>query len=212
MTDGERECVLVRHGETTGNSAVRLYGATDVPLSEHGRRQMACVREVLQGEAFDRLVVSPLSRSRESGAIVAPDLTPVVEPGFTEIDFGRWEGWTFEEARVRDPEGYAGWKREGVRFRFPCGEERAAFHARVREAALRVFAAPGRTLGVLHKGVIKIALSALLDAPLEEVSGLLVDLGGIHRLRATGDGWMYTARNEIGHLGGARTPDGTFRT
>jgi broad specificity phosphatase PhoE len=205
------ECVLVRHGETTGNSAVRLYGCTDVPLSDHGRRQMACVRDALRHETFDRVVVSPLARSRESASIVAPGLEAVVEPGFTEIDFGLWEGWTFDEARARDPEGYAAWQRDGPRFRFPGGEERAAFHARVRDAAVRVFAAPCRTLAVLHKGVIKIVVAALLDAPLEAISALPVDLGGIHRLRRTNDGWLYTSRNEVAHLGTERTPDGTVR-
>ena len=32
--------VLVRHGETTGESSIRYYGATDVPLSDLGRQQV----------------------------------------------------------------------------------------------------------------------------------------------------------------------------
>lgn len=202
------ECVLVRHGETTGNSAIRLYGATDIPLSERGRAQMRKVAEALSKEVFDRLVTSPLSRSRESGAIIAPQMTPIVVPELTEIDFGRWEGWTFEEARTRDPVGHAAWGSEGLGFRFPGGEERAGFHQRIRDVVPRVLGGPGGTLGVLHKGVIKVALAALLDVPIAVVSDLPVDLGGIHRLRLTPDGWMYTARNEIAHLGADRTPDG----
>ena len=38
-----QELFLVRHGETTGQSSVRLYGATDVPLSDLGREQVRAV-------------------------------------------------------------------------------------------------------------------------------------------------------------------------
>ena len=56
------ELILVRHGETTGNSAVRLYGRTDIALSDLGRRQMSRVREALDSEAFDTVITSPLRR------------------------------------------------------------------------------------------------------------------------------------------------------
>jgi broad specificity phosphatase PhoE len=35
------ELLLVRHGETVGQSSIRLYGATDVALSDEGELQMA---------------------------------------------------------------------------------------------------------------------------------------------------------------------------
>ena len=35
-----RRIVLVRHGETVGNSSVRFHGSTDVALSDEGRAHM----------------------------------------------------------------------------------------------------------------------------------------------------------------------------
>jgi len=207
VTDGAvAECVLVRHGETTGNSSVRLYGATDIPLSDAGRAQMRCVAALLSGETFDRVISSPLVRSVESARIVSGG-TPTVEPGFTEIDFGRWEGLTFDEVEARHPEDFAAWETEGLAFSFPDGEGRRAFHERVREASRRVLHRPGRTLAVVHKGIIKVSLATLLELPADEIRSWPVDLGGVYRLRLTADGWVVTARNEIAHLGETRTPD-----
>ena len=35
-----RRIVLVRHGETVGNSSLRFHGSSDVALSDEGREQM----------------------------------------------------------------------------------------------------------------------------------------------------------------------------
>ncbi len=70
MRGTRSELILVRHGETVGDSALRLYGSTDVELSDLGRSQMRRVKAVLAGLVVDRMWVSPLSRSAESGEIV----------------------------------------------------------------------------------------------------------------------------------------------
>ena len=111
------ELILVRHGETVGESTIRLNGSTDVGLSDHGRRQMERVRDALteagRAKSFDRLYVSPLSRSISSAAIVhpSPSPAPTIVDAFTEIDFGVWEGMTAAEVRPRDPRQFEAWKR-----------------------------------------------------------------------------------------------------
>ncbi|MGA2411387.1 MAG: histidine phosphatase family protein, partial [Candidatus Binataceae bacterium] len=40
---GSTRLVLVRHGETVGNSNIRYYGRTDIGLSDLGRNQMRAV-------------------------------------------------------------------------------------------------------------------------------------------------------------------------
>ena len=123
---------LVRHGETTGQSSVRYFGATDVPLSDLGREQMRRVRDVLAGEPFDAVFSSRLRRSREGAKLVAAGravVTPMAE--FDEVNFGRWEGWTREEIAQRDPEQYRAWQQNGHAFSYPDGESRPAFRVRV---------------------------------------------------------------------------------
>lgn len=203
------EIILVRHGETIGDSAVRLYGKADVALSELGREQMRRAREALRGIVFERVIVSPLSRSRESAALVVggggPELTIVDE--FAEIDFGDWEGLMLEEVAERDPEGHKAWDTEGIDFRFPGGDSKVEFFSRVAGAATRVFGEPDYpALAVLHKGVIKGILAGLLKRPVGDFVKHPIELGSIHRLRKFEEGWNLIAANETAHLGDSRIP------
>ena len=52
--------LLVRHGETRGESSIRFYGRTDVELSEQGESQIRAAARRLPGECFDCVVASPL--------------------------------------------------------------------------------------------------------------------------------------------------------
>jgi len=199
--------ILVRHGETVGQSSVRLYGATDVALSATGVAQIEAVAACLRHEPLAALIASPLQRSRVAAEIVAaaqprpPAITTVAE--FTEVDFGAWEGLTFDEVAARDPEGLRRFHAEGLEFTYPGGEQRRHLWARVRSAALRELApARGRVAAVLHKGVIKAALAALVGLAPEEAAELPVSLGGIYRLERRPDGrWDISQRNATAHLG-----------
>lgn len=201
------ELVLVRHGETVGNSSIRYYGATDVALSPIGEEQMARVGAALRGQRFDRLVASTLGRSQRGVAIVRESLAPpspplVVLAGLRERDFGAWEGWTAEEIAARDPEGHRAWITSGPDFRYPGGESRREVSARVEAALANLdLAAGGRTLAVLHKGIIKVILRALLGLADEEAAALPVALASVHRLARAEGVWRLISANEVAHLG-----------
>lgn len=202
--------VLVRHGETVGNSAIRLYGATDIDLSPLGEAQVARAGEALAAETFDQLVTSPMIRARRSAAIVAEALAAppplrVVE-ALRERDFGAWEGWTVDEVAARDPEGHRRWQTEGLDFCFPGGESRRGLITRVVDAVGEGTGAPlfpgdRRSLAVLHKGIIKVILGALLGLDYADFMALPVSLGSIHRLRRDGERWRLEAGNLVDHLG-----------
>ena len=63
--------VMVRHGETEGESSIRFYGATNVALSETGRGQVRAAAKWLPRAAIDAWVSSSLSRAWESARILA---------------------------------------------------------------------------------------------------------------------------------------------
>lgn len=203
-----QELVLVRHGETTGDSRVRLNGATDVPLSELGRRQMRAAARAIRDLEVRRLLVSPLTRSKQAGALVVPALADAAEEieGFREVDFGAWETWTWEEVRARDPEGYAALEAAGDQRRYPGGDSIPAFRARIAATARALEVTDGVTVAALHKGVIKVILATLLGEPMKEWMSRPVELGSLHRLRHTGAGWELVAAAEVAHLGDDRCP------
>lgn len=197
---------LVRHGETTGQSSIRYYGASDVPLSDVGRRQMLRVREALRHQTFDTVFTSRLRRSIEAAEIVTGDralLTPV--SGFDEINFGRWEGWTREEIAARDPANFRLWQEKLDSFRYPGGDSRADFHARVAGALSDLLQ---RNLGdsvlmVLHRGVISVILAELLALSPEDRGGIDIALGSIHVVLRNGRGvWERCLLDGIDHLSG----------
>ena len=201
--------VLVRHGETTGQSSIRYYGATDVPLSPLGEAQMRRASSALAHEPFDAVVSSRLSRSRRAAALVAGSAgDPIVIGAFDEVHFGRWEGWTREEIAARDPEHFRRWQSDPENFEYPDGECRQAFKQRVTAGLRAVLAESpaGAMLMVLHRGVIAVMLAELLELSPAERRALAIDLGSIHVVVRRGATWQAEVLNRIDHLAGTEAP------
>jgi broad specificity phosphatase PhoE len=191
---------LVRHGETVGQSSVRYYGATDVPLSDLGRDQARAAARRLPGDGFDLVMTSPLSRAWESATLVAPGRPIRLEADLREIDFGSWEGLTDAEIEARDPVRYRDWKQRHPGFEFPAGERRVDFQARVDRAIGTMFACRAASLlVVVHKGVIRAIARTLTGKELAEG---LPPLGGVLQLtRAAGGSWFVGRRSSVPQAG-----------
>jgi broad specificity phosphatase PhoE len=197
---------LVRHGETAGQSSIRYYGVTDVPLSDAGRAQMLRVREALATEPFEAVVASRLRRSFEAASLIGAPLAPTAIAGFDEVNFGRWEGWTREEIAARDPENFRLWSERRSAFAYPEGESRDAFRGRVAAALAKLLASSSaeRLLMVLHKGVIGVILAELLGLDEEKRGRLSIELASIHVVARASDGaWRAEALDRVEHLSAA---------
>ena len=201
----QRRLVLVRHGETVGQSSIRYYGATDLALSAEGEEQMRRVRVALAGETFEAVYTSALQRTITAARIIAPEVPAQIVPGFNEIDFGRWEGWTREEIAAQDPDLFRRWRAAAHEFTYPGGDAVPAFRARVA-ATLRAWlpGAPGRTLVIAHKGIIASMVTELLRLSPAERAAWPIDLGSIHVLVAHAGGWQAEQVNRTDHLDGVR--------
>ncbi|MGD9580887.1 MAG: histidine phosphatase family protein [Vampirovibrionia bacterium] len=196
------ELILVRHGETKGKSSERLYGSTDIELSEIGCMQMKLAGDALKDLSFDRILTSPLSRSINGAKLVTnkQNSSTIIED-FTEIDFGLWEGLTFEEVKQKDPDNYAEWKKGDLEFTFPSGDSKKTFFNRIAKTAKKELNDyNGSTLAVLHKGVIKGIIAELTGKHITEMSYYHIELGSIHRLIKDADGWHIINSNETAHL------------
>lgn len=191
---GLQRLILLRHGETAGESSVRYHGRNDVALSETGRAQMQAVALEIDLAGVDRVVASSLSRARESAEIVAPDLEVTLEDDLREVNFGRWEGLTAVEIEDLDPELYARWRESTAGFDYPDGERRADFLERIRRGIARCLPAPGQAetvLVVAHKGVIRVAVAQLAGCDLDDGQP---PLAGVRVLERRGSGpWQHVA-------------------
>lgn len=96
---------MVRHGRTTWNKIGKYQGSTDVPLSETGIEQAEKAASHLTGLKIDGFYTSPLSRARTTCEIIAKPhgMKPVILPGLSELNFGEWEGKTFDEINTLWP-------------------------------------------------------------------------------------------------------------
>lgn len=203
FTNGEGTLILVRHGETEGQSSIRYHGRTDVALDDYGRAQMRAAARIVRGETFSKVFASPLSRAAEGARIIAgngAEVVSIVE--FVEIDFGAFEGLTIEEIRQRYPAEYERWRsgRLEASYHYPGGESGAAFRARVGEGMRRMFELwrggrsrfRGTALLVAHRGVIRVIINRLVGIT------PAIELGSVHILDCE-DAWRARALDLVGN-------------
>jgi broad specificity phosphatase PhoE len=152
--------VLTRHGLTDLSEPEQHLGQhIDISLSEPGRRQAEALARRLGGVRFDRVISSPLFRAQETAEILARGHADVeTDPRLKEMDYGAWEGLTYEQIEERDGAARREWELAPDRLPCPGGEsgndvaervrgfladlidEQKAWHAR---AALRAATAVG---------------------------------------------------------------------
>jgi probable phosphoglycerate mutase len=160
--------ILLRHAQTEHSAQRRYSGRGDVPLTDLGRQQAtAAARRLAALDDIVTVVSSPLRRARQTADEVsaATGAEIVLENGFTEVDFGAWEGLTFAEAAARDPELHRRWLADPS-VPPPGGESFAEVHRRVRRARDELIAKHGGATLVLvsHVTPIKALLRMALDA------------------------------------------------
>jgi broad specificity phosphatase PhoE len=205
MTHRVRRVVLVRHGETVGQSSIRYFGATDLALSDEGREQMELVRTALAAEVFDAVYTSRLQRTIAAARIIAPVLSPQAVAGFDEVNFGDWEGLTREEIAARDPLLFQQWRAALHEFTYPGGDAVAAFRGRVVASWQALLPdAPERVLVIAHRGVIASLVTELLQLSPAERAAWPIHLASIHVLEAANGGWQAVRVNDSRHLSGGR--------
>jgi broad specificity phosphatase PhoE len=156
--------LLLRHGQPVAAARDRCYGELDVALSVEGRAQAACVK---LPHHPDVVYVSPRQRALETARIVAPNAPLSVEPALREIDFGAFEGLSYDEAQARDPELYRAWMERPTEVTFPGGESWARVRERVGALSreLRARHARETILIVAHGGPLRALLAEALGLP-----------------------------------------------
>ena len=187
-----RRIVLLRHGNTVGDSHERFHGSSDVALSDEGRGQVRDAGLGMAREVFDLVVSSPLSRAWQSASMLAAGNPVRLMPEFREIHFGRWEGLTAEEIQAQDPALYQAWQDRTPDFGFPNGEPLEEFRTRVlRGLDVLKDSGAANILVVSHKGVIRTLVQHLTgDALAEDSPGL----GEVVSVTQDGEGWIHGRR------------------
>jgi probable phosphoglycerate mutase len=150
--------VAVRHGATAWSQSLRHTGRSDLPLEPEGRQQALALRRRLAGHRFTLVLVSPLVRARETGALAGFDQAQVCDD-LREWDYGAYEGLTTAEIRAERP-GWSLW-RDGA----PEGETLDQVARRADAVVAAVRAVPGDVLVFAHAHILRVVAARWLDLP-----------------------------------------------
>lgn len=135
-TAHKMKVVLIRHGETAGNLEKRYIGCTDEPLCAQGRNTIAENVSCGKYPAAARVFSSPMKRCIETARIIYPENALTVDEGLKEIDFGLFEGKSYDE--LSGTPLYQQWIESGGTMPFPQGEAREQFIKRTVSAFNRL--------------------------------------------------------------------------
>jgi broad specificity phosphatase PhoE len=175
--------VLTRHGATDRSSPEQHLGQRiDIPLSEAGRAAAQALGRRLEGVRFDRIVASSLRRAQETARLALPAADVETDARLAEMDYGEWEGLTYEQIAARDGERRRAWEEDPEANACPGGESGADVARRVRSFLADAIArggssAPardadaayaGQILAVAHSTTNRILLAVALHVPVRE--------------------------------------------
>lgn len=198
--------VLVRHGHVEGIYPPRFRGQTDLPLTSRGTRQAEMTRDLLASLPRPTAAyASPLSRCMSTAGIIAQPLSLTVAPmpSFLDINYGDWQGRSYQEVQQADPEGFARWFDAPHLAVIPGGETLLQLAVRVAETMHSIVVRHrGETvLLVGHDSVNRVLLLLALDLPLSRLWHLRQDPCAINLVTYhDGDGWRVLSLNEASHL------------
>jgi len=144
------ELWLIRHGETEWSLSGAHTGRTDLPLTEHGRKQAEAIRRELGGRKFVLVLTSPLERARETCALAGYGGSAQFEDNLHEWDYGDYEGRTTLQIRQEAPY-WSLWK-DGV----PNGETVEQVASRADAVIARAVAAGGDAALFAHGHILRI--------------------------------------------------------
>lgn len=194
--------LLIRHG-VTDQTGKRLYGRSDVHLSDAGREQARRVAGRLSGVKVTALYSSPLERCLETAAPIAEVTGLKVRKveDLQEIDYGTWTGKSFANLRRTKL-----WRRvrggNPSAVRFPEGETLAEAQRRA-VTALEAIAErhPRATVAVVtHGDVVLLALAHFAGLHIDQYQRLEAATGSISAVRVTEGPPKVLRMNDTGTL------------
>lgn len=158
---------IVRHGQTSGNSALKYFGITDTELNEEGIIQAGLISKRLERENIYRIYSSSLKRAFKTAEMIAKPhrISVELKEDLREINFGNWEGLGFQEIQKSYPWKFSEWQNNIMGFTMPQGESILELKRRVETAFNEILNSAGENNVVIvtHGGPIRIILSKILS-------------------------------------------------
>jgi len=196
--------ILIRHGETEWSYQKRYCGLTDIDLNEIGRRQARKLLKRLSREKIHKVYSSDMKRTLQFAKMVFKD-TPVEQLlHLREINFGIFEGLTYQDVMAKYPQVYRKWLENPLDIIIPQGESLNSLAGRVRKALRRILSQDSnKTVAVFtHGGPIRVILCDILKVDLKEIWQIEQELASISMIEFVKGRGKIRLLNDILYLNG----------
>jgi broad specificity phosphatase PhoE len=145
----------------------------------------------LKEEGVEVIFTSPLLRARETALLIAERLKVQVEvwEELKEIDFGEWEGLTYEEIREKYGDLINKWMENTSEFSIPGGDSWEKISERARRFLKKVQERKEKiALAVSHGGLIKAVFALVLHMDPPDFTSFLIGNGSLSAIGFHGRG------------------------
>ena len=156
----EQILYLIRHGHTSGTRSDLFYGATDLPITEDGYREVESFAAdgVYPDPEGASVWTSGMLRTEQTLDAMYGDIEHSHEPLLKEINLGKYEMKTYSEI-MEDDYGRAWLSGELETLSFEGGDSHESFNRRVTEGVWNILreaekAGKDKVIAVLHGAVI----------------------------------------------------------
>lgn len=195
---------LIRHGQTIWNHISRYQGHSDIELSDTGRKQAELLAQRLSKVKVTAIYASDLKRAYETAEILAiPHRIQVkTRPDLREINFGVWEGLTFQEIQEKYSDLADRWYQHPAILRIPQGETFEEVKERsYREILKLVEAHDNETIIVVaHGGTIRCIICNLLGIDLNHAFRIRQDNCALNIIDFYDGSVVLTLLNDVNHI------------
>jgi broad specificity phosphatase PhoE len=200
---------LVRHGHTIWSETGGVAGRTDIPLSDVGEAAVKTLGQTFTAETLlTHWYDSPLQRTRQTSSILRTELSLVSNhplPGIcndsrlVELNFGDWEGMTWDDVHRDYEEIMHHWGEDWVSRSPPNGE---SFDEQAHRCNQWLYdweqgldsCTDSSTMVVAHSGTIRAILCLCLNWSLSHGMTFNIDPASICWLQQTTDTSAWQAR------------------
>jgi broad specificity phosphatase PhoE len=172
---------LVRHAAPAEWAVARCL-PSEVPLSRDGLEQSQQLATAFNGQPLAAVYASAMQRAIATAEPIAAAAgrTMICRDSLNEIDFGAFDGLTFDEIARRDADLYQQWMTTPAKVRFPAGECFRDMKARVLSVVTAIRRCHGGAVVVVsHGGPIRAILGAALAIPDHAVFRVTLDHAGV---------------------------------
>ena len=196
--------IFVRHGQTEWNVLGRYQGQTDVALSPLGIEQAEKLAAHFPVEKVEAVYSSDLARAMKTASCVADRFGLTVEPRpeLRELNFGDWEGLTYDEIVAKWPDALENFFQHPDVLEIPHGESFPKLRERALACVEEIVARhPDQTVAVFaHGAILRTILTAALHMDLQYVWPIRHFNTAVNIVTYTEHGTTVELINGTGHL------------